>query len=92
VVDLSEMSLEELLDIDVVVTATKTAQSQAAAPAVISVLTREDILRRGYQSLAEALRHVIGFYVVDDHVIPNAGVRGVAGGLFGESGTHQGDD
>ncbi len=85
--EFSDMSLEELLDIDVVVTATKTSESLAAAPAVITVLHRQDIARRGYQSLAEALRHVVGFYIVDDHVIPNAGVRGVAGGLFGESGT-----
>lgn len=83
---LATMSLAELLETEVV-TATRTAQSLETAPAVISVLTKEDIARRGYQSVAEALRHIVGFYVVDDHVLPNVGVRGVAGGLFGESGT-----
>ena len=83
---LAGMELEELLDVEVV-TATKTAQSASAAPAIVSVVTRRDIARWGYQSVGEALQHVVSFYLIDDHVIPNAGVRGVAGELFGESGT-----
>lgn len=79
-----DLSLEELLD-EVVVTASKDAQRLQDAPAVISVLTREDIERWGYRSIAEVLTHVVGFYVLDDHMVPNAGVRGVSAGLRGES-------
>jgi len=82
--DLASKSLEELLNIPVV-TATKTERKLSEAPATVSVVTREDITRWGYTSVAEVLQHTLGFYVVDDHVLPNAGVRGVAGGLFGES-------
>ena len=84
--ELASLSLEELLDVSVV-TVTKTERKVGEAPAIVSVLTRRDLERWGYQSLAEALRHVVGFYIVDDHILPNAGVRGVAGGLFGESST-----
>ena len=83
---LAEMDLEQLLDVEVV-TATKTKKRASEAPAIVSVVTRRDIERRGYQSVAEVLQHTVGFYLVDDHVLPNAGVRGIAGELFGESGT-----
>lgn len=84
--ELAGMGLEELLSVEVV-TATKTKTKATVAPAIIAVITKQDIERWGYQSVAEVLQHVVGFYVVDDHVLPNAGVRGMAGGLFGESGT-----
>jgi len=80
------MSLEELLNIKVV-TATKTARRLEEAPAIVAVVTREDIATWGYRTLDEVLRHVPGFYVVDDHGLPNVAVRGAAGGYFGESGT-----
>ncbi|HKQ68440.1 MAG TPA: TonB-dependent receptor plug domain-containing protein, partial [Polyangiaceae bacterium] len=82
--ELESLSLEVLLETKVV-TATKTARTVEEAPAVVSVVTREDIARWGYQSLSEALQHVVGFYIIDDHAIANAGVRGISGGLFGES-------
>jgi outer membrane receptor for ferrienterochelin and colicin len=61
-------------------TATKTAMAVADAPAIITVISAEDIERWGYTSVAEALQHVVGFYLTDDHVVPNAAVRGVAAG------------
>jgi iron complex outermembrane receptor protein len=79
------VDLLELLNVEVS-TATKTAQSIADAPAIITVITAADISRYGYQSVGEALEHVLGFYFVDDHILPNVGVRGVPGGLFAESG------
>ena len=82
--ELFDMSLESLLDIDFV-TATKTEQKIEKTPAVVSVITRENFSRYGYQSIADALRHVLGFYIVEDHILPNAAVRGIEGGLFGES-------
>lgn len=82
----ASMDLEQLLEVRVV-TATKTETKLSDAPAIISVVSRDDIARWGYQSMAEALQHIVGFYVIDDGVLPNVGVRGIAGGMFGESQT-----
>jgi outer membrane receptor for ferrienterochelin and colicins len=50
------------------------------------VVTRDAITQWGYAKVAELLRHVVGLYVIDDHIIPNVSVRGVSGGLRSESG------
>ena len=82
-----ELGLEELLNTPVEVwTATKTKTTLDEAPAIITVITREDILRYGYRSVADALNHVSGFYVIDDHILPNLAIRGVAGSMNSESG------
>jgi outer membrane receptor for ferrienterochelin and colicins len=82
---LDDLSLVKLLELKVA--ATKTSTSVEATPAAVTVITREEIVARQYQSVADALNHTTGFYVVDDHVLPNVGVRGMAGGLSSESGT-----
>ncbi|MHB1844225.1 MAG: TonB-dependent receptor plug domain-containing protein [Deltaproteobacteria bacterium] len=69
-----------------VVSSTKTAQRAAEAPAVMTVITGDEIRARGYASLADALRWVPGFYDVDDLVTHNVGVRGINGGV-GASGS-----
>jgi outer membrane receptor for ferrienterochelin and colicins len=79
------LNLEDLLD-QVVVSATRTEMRQDEAPAITTVITRDQINRWGYHSIEEILRHVAGFFVIDDHVIPNVGVRGISGGLRSESG------
>lgn len=83
--ELAELSLEQLLSREVV-TATRTARKLQDAPAAITVLTRRELVDWGYTSVHEVLRHLVGFYVVDDHITPDAAVRGVPGGLRGESG------
>ncbi|HYP89305.1 MAG TPA: TonB-dependent receptor plug domain-containing protein, partial [Polyangiaceae bacterium] len=80
-----DLDLVKLLNVEVS-TATKTAESLDEAPAVITVVTRADIIRWGYQSVAEVLQHTVGFYLTDDHILPNAAVRGMTGGLGAESG------
>ena len=80
-----DLDLVKLLNVEVS-TATKTAETLDDAPAVITVVTREDIARWGYESLADVLSHTVGFYVQDDHILPNAGVRGMIGGQGAESG------
>ena len=82
---ISDLDLVKLLNVEVS-TASKTSESVDDAPAVITVVTREDIQRWGYQSVAEVLSHTVGFYLVDDHILPNASVRGMTGGLGAESG------
>lgn len=80
-----DLDLVKLLNVEVS-TATKTAEGLDEAPAVIKVVTQADIQRWGYQSVAEVLNHTVGFYLIDDHIIPNVGVRGMSGGLGAESG------
>ncbi len=80
-----DLDLVKLLNVEVS-TATKTSESLDDAPAVITVVTREDIARWGYRDVAEVLNHTVGFFAIDDHVLPNVGVRGMTGGLGAESG------
>lgn len=83
--DLSTLDLEAFLE-NVVVTATKSEVREDEAPAITTVISRDEIQRWGYQSIEDVLRHVAGVYVIDDHVIPNIGIRGISGGLRSESG------
>jgi len=80
-----DLDLVKLLNVEVS-TASKTAESVDEAPAVITLVTRKDIQRWGYQTVAEVLEHTVGFYLIDDHILPNVGVRGMTGGLGAESG------
>jgi iron complex outermembrane receptor protein len=77
--ELAAMSLDELLDIQVV-TASKSAQKLTEAPAIVSVISGDEIRTWGYRSVAEALATVPGFYGIDDFLSPNFGIRGVNGG------------
>ncbi len=63
-----------------VVSSTKQAARASEAPAVVTVITAEEIAARGYTSLAEALRVVPGLYDLYDGVTHNVGVRGINGG------------
>ncbi len=81
VTDFVEFNLEELLD--VVVSSVGTEQTIAQAPSVISIVTRDDLIRRGVRSLAEALAILPGLSFVDDQLLPNLSVRGVYGELRG---------
>src|SRR5439155_16301910 len=69
-----------------VVSATKSELREDEAPAITTVITRDELRRWGYQSVAEVLTHVAGVYVIDDQILPNVGIRGVSGGLRSESG------
>ncbi|HKY39315.1 MAG TPA: TonB-dependent receptor [Polyangiaceae bacterium] len=80
-----DFDLMRLLNVEVS-TATKTSESIEDAPAVITVVTRADIRRWGYRDVADVLQHTVGFYAIDDHILPNVGVRGMTGGLGAESG------
>jgi iron complex outermembrane receptor protein len=74
------LDLELLLDLPVV-TATGKAESRALAAANVYAVTREEIARHGWRSVAEVLAQVPGLYVTDDLVQPSIGVRGTTGGL-----------
>ena len=69
----------------VVTTATKDSRRVEEAPSIISVITRQEFIDWGYGSVAEAVQSLVGIYVVDDHRLPNIGVRGISAGLQGDS-------
>jgi len=56
-------------------------ESRALAAANITTVTYEAISQRGYRSIADLLRDVVGVYVIDDGVLPALSVRGVSGGV-----------
>ncbi|XXX78945.1 TonB-dependent receptor [Sorangium sp. So ce134] len=82
---LEGVDLLRLLDVEVS-TATKTLETLDDAPALVTAITADEIRRWGYKSVGEVLQHVVGFYLTDDHILPNAGVQGMTGGLGAESG------
>jgi iron complex outermembrane receptor protein len=75
--DLTELSLEELMEIEISAPSKKPV-SISEAPASVVLITRSDIRRYGYRNLAEALQRVIGLYVTNDRTYQYLGVRGFA--------------
>jgi outer membrane receptor for ferrienterochelin and colicins len=75
---LGSMSLQELMQvrIDTVYGASKYEQKVTRAPASVTILTAEDLVRFGYRTLAEALRSVRGLYVSNDRNYSYLGTRG----------------
>jgi iron complex outermembrane receptor protein len=53
---------------------------QSEAPSIVTVITRPMIQALGSRSVAEALRGVPGFYMIDDYVTSNIAVRGINAG------------
>jgi iron complex outermembrane receptor protein len=60
--DLADLSLEELLDLEITV-ASRHKERLRDAPAAVYVLTGDEIRRSGHKSVQEALRMVPGFHV-----------------------------
>ncbi|MFT4539380.1 MAG: outer membrane receptor for ferrienterochelin and colicins [Planctomycetota bacterium] len=76
--DFTELSLDELMsiEIDTVYGASKHEQTVNEAPASVTVIKREDIVRFGYRTLGEVLAGVRSFGVRDDRNYAVPGVRG----------------
>ena len=75
---LTELSLEQLMDIEVptIYGACKFEQKVTDAPASVSVITADEIQKYGHRTLADILRSVHGLYVTYDRNYHFLGVRG----------------
>lgn len=80
--DLTDRSLQELMNIKVY-SASRYSQLVSEAPASVTVISRDQIERGGYRTLADILRGVRGFYVSNDRQYSYLGVRG-----FSDSGDY----
>ncbi|TQV85393.1 TonB-dependent receptor plug domain-containing protein [Aliikangiella coralliicola] len=78
--DILGLSLKELLEIKVY-SVTKSDSLIDAAPASVTVISKNDIARYGYQTIAEALQTVAGFASTDNLVYSDFGVRGSHAGV-----------
>jgi len=76
--DLTEIGLQELMEIEVVTVygASKFEQKLTEAPAAVSIVTSTDIKRYGYRTLADIMRGVRGFYTTYDRNYHYLGMRG----------------
>ena len=82
---LDQLSLFDLLNMNVVVSSTGDAQNASGAPSIIVAIDREDIERHDYSSVADALQSVPGIYVGYDYAFYDVGVRGLTGEMRGRS-------
>jgi outer membrane receptor protein involved in Fe transport len=73
--DLTELSLEDLLKVEVT-SASKFAQSGREAPSSVQVITADEIRRYGWQTLAEAMRALPGITSIGDGAYTFIGTRG----------------
>ncbi|MBF8258255.1 MAG: outer membrane receptor for ferrienterochelin and colicin [Actinobacteria bacterium] len=75
--DLTEMSLESLMNVSVY-SASKYEQKATEAPSSVSVVTAEEIRKFGYRTLADILKSLRSFYSTYDRNYNYIGVRGFA--------------
>lgn len=73
--DLTHLSIEELLDVEVI-SASRLGQKSSQSPSSLSVLTAGDIRTFGWRTLGEALNAIRGLYTSNDRNYSYLGVRG----------------
>jgi outer membrane receptor protein involved in Fe transport len=73
--DLTDLSLEQLLDVDIV-SASHFTQKASDAPSAVTVIGSKEIRQYGWRNLAEVLNSVRGFNTTYDRYFHHAGIRG----------------
>jgi iron complex outermembrane receptor protein len=74
--EIAELSLEALLDPEVV-TASRRPERASEAPSTVFVLSADELRRQGFSSIADALASVPGLFVSDQRTFQYLGVRGL---------------
>jgi outer membrane receptor for ferrienterochelin and colicins len=79
--DLSQLSLDELMNVkvDVVYGASKFQQKVTEAPASVMIITADEIRKYGYRTVSDLLESVPGFYVTNDRNYTYVGLDGISG-------------
>lgn len=75
--DLQNLSLEQLMELEVVVGASKFEQKTSDAPASVTIITADDIKRMGFRNMFEVLNSVRSFYNSYDRNYDYIGIRGL---------------
>lgn len=86
-VDMQHMAAETMLmfvgeELDVVTVASRHPESPSAAPAMATVVTRQTIEERGYQTLAELLADQPGFFMLGQGRGTTPYLRGIENGIL----------
>ena len=84
--NVAEMSLEELMQVEVVFAASRHEENPREAPFPVFVVSHDEIRQHGCRTLAEVLERVPGFYVSNDRNYQYLGVRGL--GRTGDYNAH----
>jgi outer membrane receptor for ferrienterochelin and colicins len=69
------MDLEQLLDVQIV-TASKYSQKLSETASSVTVINKQQIKQFGYRTVGDALRSVPGFFINNNRIYENAGIRG----------------
>lgn len=83
--DIANLDLGSLLD-NVVLSASRHAQTLQESPANVFIVTRDMMDNYGCHDLADALSLVPGLYITDDYSLGQVGVRGIS--LSGDFNSH----
>lgn len=74
--DLADLSIEQLMDVQVVVGVSRYEQSPRVAPSAVTIITADEIRDYNFRNLAEILGSVSGLYTSYDREYQYLGVRG----------------